>query len=141
MNIFSKTFCGILLVLLSAGSWADIKVIVHTSVSDNSITADHLSAIFLGKNKALPSGAKITPVDQAETSDNRNAFYSNVVQKDRAQMKAYWSRLIFTGKGTPPKAVYGDDEVIGLVKSNPDFIGYVSGSANTAGTKVIFSLP
>ena len=132
-------------VLLSAmwctTTFAEVKVIVHSSVADSSASANVVSDIFLGKAKTLPSKTKVTPIDQEEDEAPRDEFYSKVVGKDASQLKAYWSRLIFTGKGQPPRSYYDDDEVIEMVMDNPNLIGYVSGDADTSGVKVLLTTP
>ena len=81
------------------------------------------------------------PVDQNEGAATRGEFYKKVANKDAAQLNAYWSKLIFTGQGQPPKAVGGDDAVIELVSKNPNMIGYVSGAATTSKVKVVAKVP
>jgi ABC-type phosphate transport system substrate-binding protein len=67
----------------------------------------------------------------------RGDFEKKVLNKSASQIKAYWSKLVFTGKGTPPKEVSSDAEVINLIKSNPNLIGYVDESSVTGDVKVI----
>jgi hypothetical protein len=64
-------------------------------------------------------------------------FVSKVVDKDEAQMKSYWSRLIFTGKGVPPKVIESDAEVKDLVARNPDTIGFIDAASADATVKVV----
>jgi hypothetical protein len=45
--------------------------------------------------------------------------------------------LVFTGKGTPPKVVANDAEVISLISANPNLIGYIDATAVTGTVKVI----
>ncbi len=137
---FIKSSAILIMVLLSGFTMADVKVVVHSSVPDGSITADQAADIFLGKVSNLPSGHKTVPVDQGEGERARNDFYEKVAKKDAAQLKAYWSRLIFTGKGQPPKELSDDAEVLQLVSSNPNIVGYVSGNASTAGVKVLLTV-
>ncbi len=92
---------------------------------------------FLGKKKDL-GGVSVVPVDQAEGNPARNDFYANVVKKSEAQLKSYWSRLIFTGKGQAPQVVGGDGDVKGMVASNPNIIGYIDESAVDGSVKVIY---
>lgn len=92
---------------------------------------------FLGKKKDL-GGVSVVPVDQNEGNPARNDFYANVVKKSEAQLKSYWSRLIFTGKGQAPQVVGGDSEVKGMVASNPNIIGYIDESAVDGSVKVIY---
>ena len=93
--------------------------------------------VFLGKKKAL-GGVSVVPVDQSEGAGARTDFYSNVVKKSEAQLKSYWSRLIFTGKGQAPQVVGGDADVKGMVASNPNLLGYIDEGAVDGTVKVIF---
>ena len=56
--------------------------------------------------------------------------------KSSAQVKAAWSRLVFSGKATPPKELASSAEVKKFVAANPDAIGYVEKSAVDATVKV-----
>ena len=64
-----------------------------------------------------------------------------MVKKDAAQLNAYWSRLIFTGKGEPPKKVADNTDVLALVAANPNIIGYVDASAVNSTVKVLLRIP
>lgn len=137
-----RTAAGFMVSLLFAASaQAEIAIVVNTSVGLSQITSDVASDIFLGKLDALPDGTRMVPIDQEDGQAARSEFYSKVVKKDAAQLNAYWSRLIFTGKGEPPKKVADNAEVIALVKSNPNIIGYVDGSAVNSSVKVLLRLP
>lgn len=136
-----KTISTLAAVLFSSSVLAEIKVVAHSGVADTSLSVDQAANVFLGKAGSLPSGHKAVPVDQEEGEASREEFYSKVTKKDAAQLKAYWSRLIFTGKGQPPKALFDDDEVLELVSSNPNIVGYVSGGADTSGVKVLLTVP
>ena len=65
------------------------------------------------------------PLDQNEGSPLRDEFYLRVAGKSPAQLKAFWSKLIFTGRGRPPKSVANSIEVLKLVRENPAAIGYI----------------
>ena len=66
---------------------------------------------------------------QEESSSARKEFDSNVLSKSGSQLKAYWSKLIFTGKGSPPKEVSNDADVIDLISKNPSMIGYIDAAS------------
>ena len=57
-----------------------------------------------------------------------------------SQLKSYWSKLVFTGKGQPPRDVQTDAEMIELVAGNPNIIGYVDISSVTDKVKVLTSI-
>lgn len=136
-----KTFkhsCSVLLIgLASSLASAEISVIVSTNNPNESIDQATVSKIFLGKAKSFPDGSQAVPIDQDDGAAARVAFNSTVLGKSASQLKSYWSRLIFTGKGTPPKQSGNDAAVKELVANNPNIIGYVDSSAVDASVKVV----
>ncbi|PCJ47556.1 MAG: phosphate ABC transporter substrate-binding protein [Moraxellaceae bacterium] len=132
---------GLTFALLSFSASAEVKVIGNSSIADSALSKDIAAKIFLGKLSKSPSGAKLVAIDQEPGEAAREEFYSKIANKNESQLKAYWSRLIFTGKGMPPKRVLDDEEVVELVAANPESIGYVSGDADIAGTKVLLTMP
>jgi ABC-type phosphate transport system substrate-binding protein len=122
--------------IFSASAFSGVAVIVHPSNAD-ALGDTEISRIFLGKMKTFPGGGQAIPINQSEGSAPRGDFEKKVLNKSASQIKAYWSKLVFTGKGTPPKEVSSDAEVIDLIKSNPNLIGYVDESAVTGDVKVI----
>lgn len=123
-------------LLLPALACAEVVVIVHPSVSVTA-TKDDAANLFLAKSTTL-GGVALTPVDQEEGSDSREEFYQAAVGKSQAQMNAYWSRIVFTGKGQPPRAVGDDDAVKEAVAKNKSLIGYIdSGSLDGSVKKVL----
>ena len=128
-------------IMLASVSQAEIAIIVNNSVSVPSISADVAANIFLGKVNELPGGIRMVPIDQEDSQKARAEFYNKVVKKDAAQLNAYWSRLIFTGKGEPPKKMADNADVLALVAANPNIIGYVDASAVTSSVKVLLRVP
>lgn len=128
-------------LLLSASSaYADIAVIANRSIAISSITLEQAAAIFLSQLDVLADGTQLIPVDQDDSQPARDEFYSKVVKKTPAEMNAYWSRLVFSGEGQPPKKIASDVEVMALVKANPNIIGYVSASAVDTSVKVLLTV-
>jgi len=128
-------------LLASAGiAHAQLAVIVNPKNPAASMTADQVAGIFLGKSSTLPSGATAAPADLPESAAVREQFYSKVTGKQSAQVKAAWSRLVFSGKGTPPKELASAAEVKKFVAGNPDAIGYVEKSAVDGSVKVVLSV-
>lgn len=133
-----KHSCSVLLIgLASSLASAEISVIVSTNNPNESIDQATVSKIFLGKAKSFPDGSQAVPIDQDDGAAARVAFNSTVLGKSASQLKSYWSRLIFTGKGTPPKQSGNDAAVKELVANNPNIIGYVDSSAVDATVKVV----
>lgn len=120
---------------------AEVAVVVSAKSAVGSLTPEQVSAIFMGKNNAFPGGGTAVPIDQSEGAAPRAEFYSKVVGKDDAQMKAYWSRIVFTGKGSPPKDFANSAEIKRQLASNPNAIGYIDKAAVDATVKVVLSAP
>ena len=138
-QIASRALC-LAALLLAGASQAQVAVVVNPKSPTASMTAEQVSAIFLGKSNTLPSGAAAAPVDQPESAAVREAFYTKVTGKSGAQVKAAWSRLVFSGKATPPKEVGSSAEVKKFVAGNPDGIGYIEKSAVDGSVKVVLTV-
>lgn len=140
MNAKKSVFAALLLAM-SGGVLAEVAVVVHPSAGFDSLTEDDISRLFLGKSKSFPNGESAVPVNQNEGEATRDKFNDAVVKKNASQLKAYWSQLVFTGKGTPPKDVGGSADVKKLVAANPNMIGYVDSSAVDGSVKVVYKIP
>ncbi len=127
------------LLMASALASAEVVVIVNSASSISSATADDIAQVFLGKRDEI-SGAKFVAVDQTEGNAARNMFYEKLVEKGPSQLNAYWSRLVFTGKGSPPQQVGGDADVADAVAEDEEAIGYIDSSAIIDGVKVIYTI-
>lgn len=118
---------------------AETVVIVAAANPTTTLTADQVSDLFLGRANNFPGGGSATPVDQTDGSAVREDFYTKVANKSAAQIKAYWAKLVFTGKGQPPKEAGDNSGVKSAVAGNPSAIGYIDKSAVDASVKVVFS--
>jgi ABC-type phosphate transport system substrate-binding protein len=137
---YKKLIPGLVLALFAFAAQAQVAVIVNPKSAAASMTADQVAGIFLGKTATLPSGATAAPADQAEGSAVREQFYTKVAGKQAAQVKAAWSRLVFSGKGTPPKELGSSAEVKKFVAANPDAIGYIEKSAVDGSVKAVLTV-
>jgi len=127
--------------LYSFAALAQTAIIVHPSNSNSNLSTNVIKKIFLAKKDTFPNGAKATPVDQPESSGIRPEFYQAVANKSEAQMKSYWSRMIFSGKGVPPDVLDDDAAVKNWVSANKGGIGYIDNSQVDATVKVILLIP
>ena len=125
-----------ILTLFSVHAVAEVAVIVHPSNGD-ALDKSAINKIYLGKMKSFPNGNKIAAFDLAAGQPAKDSFMSGVVGKSASQYKAFWSKLVFTGKGKPPKEVGNDAAMVSAVAGDPNAIGYVSPGSVTADVKVI----
>lgn len=113
------------LLIVSALAIADVVPIVSPGNPVDSLAENELANIFLGKTSRFPNGENAVPLDQSESSSMRNEFYSEHTGKSAAQIKAHWSKMIFTGRGKPPRMFDSSDEIKQWVAQNPNAIGYI----------------
>jgi len=113
------------LSLVSQISSADVVAVVSSKSSITNLSKTQLTDIFLGKVSRFPNGTHVVPIDQAEGSAARAEFYAKITDKSEAQMKAYWSKIIFTGRGQPPKTVASGADMKQEIAENLQAIGYI----------------
>jgi len=119
---------------------ADLVVIVSARSTAPVLRPDQVTAIFLGQTAQFPDGAEVAAIDQPVGSATRDAFYSQVASKSPALLKAYWSKMLFTGRGQPPREVDGNAAVRKLVAETPGMIGYIDRSALDATVRPVLVL-
>lgn len=105
-----------------------VVIVVHPSNTAD-ISADELSRLYLGRTRTFSNGESAVPINLAENQPMRTVFDEKALSRSSAQLKAYWSKLVFTGKGSPPQEAETVDEMVKLVATNPSIIGYVPESA------------
>lgn len=134
-----KTLFKIMLagsLLWASAAYAEMAVIVHKSNADE-LNQEQIQRIYLGKTKGFPSAGKAVPLDLPQGAALRSDFLAKVVKKTQSQYTAYWAKLMFTGKGVPPKEMDSDKEIIELVAKNPNLIGYVDAANVTGDVRVV----
>lgn len=124
----------------ATGVSAQIAVIVNPKAGIDAMTAEQVSALFLGRTATLPNGGTARLADQAEGGAVHEAFYGKVTGRTVQQVKSTWSRLTFSGKATPPTVMAGSAEVRRFVASQADAIGYVEKSAVDGSVKVVLTV-
>lgn len=108
---------------------ADVVIIANKSITVDSVTAAEAKKIFLGKKKSISGGGTIKLADLPIGNATRKKFYRSIVNKKEKQLKAYWAKITFTGKGYPPRIFDSDTEVMNWVAETTGAIGYVSGAS------------
>ncbi|MFD2166562.1 phosphate ABC transporter substrate-binding protein [Thalassotalea euphylliae] len=135
MKTLNKVF-ALVAVLISFSSVAEVSVIVNSANAD-AIDAKIIKRIYLGKAKSFPGGGKASVLSLPDSVATTEDFRQKALSKSNSQFKSYWSKLAFTGKGTPPKEIANDGAMIDAVKSDPNAIGFVDSNSVTGDVKVV----
>lgn len=112
-----------------AAAPAELVVIVSANNPLAALRAEQVADIFLGQSGRFPDGSEATPLDLPLGDALRDAFYDKVAAKSPALLKAYWTKMIFTGRGQPPRQALSSAAVRKLVAGNPGLIAYVERAA------------
>jgi hypothetical protein len=130
---------SLLITQLKAHAEDDIAVVVSASSPVQQISRADISALYLGTLATNEAAHQLQPIDH-EDGSVRDSFYSHLVNRSRNQLRAYWSRMVFTGKGKPPRA-HALDTVRQTLQADPWVIAYVPHSQLTADMRLLLLLP
>lgn len=125
-------------------AWSqDLAVIVNRDNPLNTLSKQQLVDLFMGRSPYFPCGCAVVKLDAPSASMVRKAFYHSLVGMSLNEVNAYWARLMFSGRATPPMQVHQEQDIVKLVADNSNAIGYVPkdtyGDSNND-VKVVFVL-
>lgn len=133
-----KTFLivnALLLALIAAPAYAELVIVINPKNATSTMQPSQAAQFFLG------GSVTFIPLEQAENSPLRSEFYKKVLEKEPSQVQAIWSRIVFTGKGSPPKTFKSSNEVKKAISDNVNAIGYIEKSAVDDSVKVVTIVP
>jgi ABC-type phosphate transport system substrate-binding protein len=145
MNSLNRKFsalalvAGLVLTLPAEPASAEVVAVVSAKSPVTALSENQIVDIFLGKLNRLANGQPVVAIDQTEGSSVRDEFYQKFAGKSPAQIKAHWSKIIFTGRGHPPKDVSDSAEVKKQLAANPNAIGYIDPKAVDESVRVLQS--
>lgn len=112
---------------------ADVVIVVHPSMNET-ISMDDISRVYTGRSSILE------PINLIDSNPLRSTFDEKALGRSSSQVKAHWSKLVFTGKGTPPKELASDSDVLAFVAENEFAIGYLHSAKVDDSVKVIHTI-
>ena len=137
MRTIRITLVSLLLAAAGFSARAEVAVVVSPKNPLTTLTQTQLANLFLGRSSHFPDGGRAIPVDQLEANALRKTFYTENLGWSQAQLKAHWSKIIFTGRGQPPKQLASDAEVKKFIANNPGGIGYIQRDSASAEVKIV----
>jgi ABC-type phosphate transport system substrate-binding protein len=129
---------GLALAACLACAAVSAQVVVVTSSKSPVAKLDkgQVVDLYLGASKDVPGVGTVALFALAPPV--RDEFYSKVLGKDAAQVKATWSRLIFSGKGIAPKEMGSAGDLKAALAANPNALGYLDKGDVDGSVKVVF---
>ena len=113
----------------------DVKVIANSSVASDAISARDLKSIFLCETNRL-KGSHVEAVLQ-KSGPAHELFLKTYLRQNDAELQAYYRSLVVTGRGSMPKELASDSEVVAYVAKTRGAIGYVSIDVQLEGVKLL----
>ena len=135
MKVAWKLISVLICVALPTAA-SDVQVIANSSLKVSQISQDELKEVFLVTKTSLAGDSHIEPV-LLKSGDAHESFVKQYTGKTAAALATYYRSLVFTGKGSMPKTLASDAEVVAYVKKTKGAIGYVSAGASTEGVKIL----
>lgn len=137
-NSIFRPLLGAAFALLALPAMAtDMVVIVSAKSPVTALRQDQVADIFLGRAGHFPDGGEAVAIDQGLASSLRNEFYARVAATSPTMLKVYWSKMIFTGRGKPPREVPDSASVRQQVAANPALIGYIERASLDASVRPV----
>ncbi|GIU16445.1 hypothetical protein TUM4644_00540 [Shewanella colwelliana] len=115
-----KKLLSIVALSLCSMVSAQAAVVLIGAPGASDISASDAKKLFLGKGSSSS-----VPFELDEGNATRSEFHDKVTRKSDAQLKAYWSKQVFTGKGNPPATVSSAAAMKSTVASTPNAVGYI----------------
>lgn len=138
-----RLFPGLVLLIgliFSTVVRSEIVVVVNAENPVKTYSKRELVDLYMGRELYFPDGSLVIRLDQTPDSSVRQLFYKLLVDKTVAEVNAYWARLLFTGRASPPQVVGNDAGVLDAVRRNRNAIGYVEKASVTESVKVVGSV-
>lgn len=132
------------LALCCALAWgvaqADIFVIVNAANPVRQLSNQEVADLYLGRARSYPNGTPVLILDQANSRSEREQFFRLLLNMPLAQVNAYWARLTFTGRQSPPEVRNDDQAVVASVSRSVQAIGYIGSRPQHPDVHIILQL-
>ncbi len=138
MKYFSFIYFFLCCCLATVEVRADIAVVVNPKNQVRKLSKRQVTDLFMGRYVAFPGGMLALPLDLPVGDNTRDVFYKKISGKSVAQVNAYWAKLIFSGRATPPQVAPGKKEVTEMVANNKNAIAYMNIKDVTSKVKIVY---
>lgn len=128
----------ILMLCVPIHAEGELLVVVSRESRVESLTKIEVVDLFMGRYVNFPNGDKAKVFDLAPQSEIKGQFYQRLVSRTEAQIDAYWARLLFSGRNSPPEETESPGQLIEELVNSSQGIGYISSQDLTDSLKVVY---
>ena len=135
-----KAYFLFMCLLVSTHCLGQMVVVMAKDADIQNLSDQHVANIFLTRSNRFPNGLKAIPIELKNSTIRAN-FYEEISGKNPTQLMAYWTTLIFSGKGKPPKGYNDVSSLIARLENNLGCISYMSLAQVTDELKIVYRFP
>lgn len=128
--------------LFATGAVADAEIVIVAAREGpvRTLAREEAEQLYLGRRTTLADGTSVSLTD-LPAGPARDGFYLHLTGKNPSQTRAYWSRLVFTGRALPPREAGSVAEARDWIAMRPGTIGYLPAGATDSRLRVLLELP
>ena len=127
---------GLMILAALNARAVDVKLIANSSVKADRISPDEIKRVFLRQKNSLADGSHVEPVLEKD-GPSHEAFLKMYMGRTDDDLQTYYRALVFTGRGSMPKALDSDAEMVAYVARTRGAIGYISAETSSEGVKTL----
>lgn len=140
LRIFTLAALTASALLAASAAMADIVLVTALNGPITQVSREEAEQLYLGRLSALRDGTPVRLLD-LPAGEIRDHFYARLLGKNSIQTRAYWSRMVFTGRARPPREVADEAELRALMVRDANLIGYIAEEQLTPDLRVLLRLP
>lgn len=137
-SIICITIVSLFSLFAGIGIGKELQIVVNPENPISIISKKELTQIYLRKKNFSNEGLALVPMD---LRSNKMDFYEGVLNKPFPLVKRYWTRAIFSGKGTPPKEFRDVDSLLKYLSDMPGGLAYIPEGSDLKNLKVLKIVP
>lgn len=122
--------CAALAVLLAPAARAEVILVTSADSNVEALSREEAEQLYLGRRSSLADGRPLLLLD-LPPGPVRDHFYRVLTGKNPSQIRAYWSRMVFTGRALPPRESTSPADARRLLLENPGTVGYLPAAFST----------
>ncbi len=116
----------------------ELAVVTSAQLNLPKLDAPTIERLFLLKTNHL--GTIRIKVVELKHETIKSHFYAQISGKSLTQLRAYWTKLIFTGKAQPPKQLEDIDALRAMLKTGQNIVTYLPLEQVDASMQVLYTL-
>ena len=113
-----------------------VQLVTSAKGAVSGLSREEAAQLFLGHRNRLNDGTPVTLID-LPSGQIRAKLYQALIGKNPVQVRANWSRLVFSGRVRPPLEATDENEALEWLINTPNAIGYLPAAVNDKRIKVL----